>query len=634
MYGFYRISAGVPRLNVADPAFNSAEILRVAKLASEEQAAVVVLPELALTTAGCGRLFHSSALLAAADKALVRLLAELPSGTMFFIGAPVKWRQQLFDASVAIRDGKVLGVVPRQTADRGGIFASGAGITGGTVSIGGQEGVPFGTDLIFALAPELQIAVVFGEDLLSPFSPDRTLAAAGATLILSPAASCELVGRAAFRRELLSFRSGENRAGYCYCSSGTGESTTDTVCGGHALAAECGKLLPEPPRFCRESRFFSADLDFSRIAASRLAALSCPQNVLLEVRVVSCGAAPVELSELHREYSRTPFLPADAGELAERCEEVLQIQSAGLARRMEHTRSQGLVLGISGGLDSTLALVSAVRTLKLLGRPASELTTVTMPGFGTTDRTYRNAVSLCRALGTDLREINIREACLIHFSGIGHDPQERNVVYENAQARERTQILLDLANKLNKLAVGTGDLSEGALGWCTFNGDHISMYGLNGSVPKTMIPALLRHAGASLPEEARTILEDVIATPVSPELLPADATGAIQQKTELLIGPYEVHDFFLYHFRKYGASPEKLLFLAVHAFQGIHSLDALKGYLKIFLRRFVTQQFKRNCCPDGPKVGTISFSPRGGDWEMPSDAALAPWLFDGETLAK
>jgi len=633
MYGFFRIAAAVPRLNVADPAFNCAEILRCARQAAEEKSAVVVLPELAVTTAGCGRLFHSSALLDAAERGLLRLIGELPAGPLFFIGAPVRWRRRLFSASVAVRNGTVLGIVPRQSADRGDVFAPGAGITGETTAFGAQEAVPFGTDLLFSLAPELQVAVVFGEDLLSPFSPDGALAAAGATLIISPSASFEIIGRAECRRELFRFRSRIDRAGFCGVSGGVGESTTDTVCGGHALAAECGKLILDAPRFCREGRVSTADFDFDRIGASRLEAAVLPPAEEPKVRIVSCGA-PADPGDLRRKFSRTPFLPPDAKELAERCEEVLQIQSAGLARRMEHTRTKGLVLGISGGLDSTLALVSCVRTLTLLGRPASELTAVTMPGFGTTDRTYQNAVTLCRTLGVDLREISIREACVTHFAGIGHDPAERNVVYENAQARERTQILLDLANKLGKLAIGTGDLSEGALGWCTFNGDHISMYALNGSVPKTMIPALLRHAADTLPAAAREVLEDVIATPVSPELLPADAKGGIQQKTELLIGPYEVHDFFLYHFCKYGASPEKLLFLASRAFDGVHSPEALKGYLKIFLRRFVTQQFKRNCSPDGPKVGSISLSPRSGDWEMPSDASPEPWLPEGDAPVK
>ena len=387
-------------------------------------------------------------------------------------------------------------------------------------------------------------------------------------------------------------------------------------------------MLLDSERFFRDGRVFQADVDLRRIRAARLSdspyANSVEMNAGSGCRMIPALPVP-EPSGLHRTVAPHPFVPSDNAVRDVRCREIFSIQSAGLAKRIEHTSAKKLVIGISGGLDSTLALLVCVNTLKLLKRPADDVIAVTMPGFGTTGRTYNNAVGLCHELGTELREISIKEACLEHFRNIGHDPEEHNVVYENSQARERTQILLDIANKVGGIAIGTGDLSESAMGWCTYNGDHISMYSVNCSVPKTLIRYVIGWVGDNSTAQVRAILQDIIDTPVSPELLPAAQDGTIQQKTEDIIGPYEIHDFFLYHFLKYGAAPEKLRFLAEHAFAGTYTAVQIETWLKTFLRRFFTQQFKRSCMPDGPKVGTISLSPRG-DWRMPSDASSAVWF--------
>lgn len=636
MHGFYRISACVPRLKVADVRYNIDEMKRLAAMPQNSESAVMLFPELAVTGYACADLFHSSALLEASDRGVAELAAAFAGlGVQIIVfGAPVQFRGRLFNAAVFVQNGRVLGVVPkinlpnyREFYEKR-YFSSGRGIRNESFRFAGFDNVPFGVDLIFDVSAELRIGAEICEDMWTTIPPSSQLALNGATLLLNLSASNELVGKSEYRRELVRGQSARCVAAYAYVSAGVHESTTDIVCGGHAVIAENGGVLLDSERFFRDGRVFQADVDLRRIRAARLSdspyANSVEMNAGSGCRMIPALPVP-EPSGLHRTVAPHPFVPSDNAVRDVRCREIFSIQSAGLAKRIEHTSAKKLVIGISGGLDSTLALLVCVNTLKLLKRPADDVIAVTMPGFGTTGRTYNNAVGLCHELGTELREISIKEACLEHFRNIGHDPEEHNVVYENSQARERTQILLDIANKVGGIAIGTGDLSESAMGWCTYNGDHISMYSVNCSVPKTLIRYVIGWVGDNSTAQVRAILQDIIDTPVSPELLPAAQDGTIQQKTEDIIGPYEIHDFFLYHFLKYGAAPEKLRFLAEHAFAGTYTAVQIETWLKTFLRRFFTQQFKRSCMPDGPKVGTISLSPRG-DWRMPSDASSAVWF--------
>ena len=636
MHGFYRISACVPRLKVADVRYNIDEMKRLAAMPQNSESAVMLFPELAVTGYACADLFHNSALLEASDRGVAELAAAFAGlgAQIIVFGAPVQFRGRLFNAAVFVQNGRVLGVVPkinlpnyREFYEKR-YFSSGRGIRNESFRFAGFDNVPFGVDLIFDVSAELRIGAEICEDMWTTIPPSSQLALNGATLLLNLSASNELVGKSEYRRELVRGQSARCVAAYAYVSAGVHESTTDIVCGGHAVIAENGGVLLDSERFFRDGRVFQADVDLRRIRAARLSdspyANSVEMNAGSGCRMIPALPVP-EPSGLHRTVAPHPFVPSDNAVRDVRCREIFSIQSAGLAKRIEHTSAKKLVIGISGGLDSTLALLVCVNTLKLLKRPADDVIAITMPGFGTTGRTYNNAVGLCHELGTELREISIKEACLEHFRNIGHDPEEHNDVYENSQARERTQILLDIANKVGGIAIGTGDLSESAMGWCTYNGDHISMYSVNCSVPKTLIRYVIGWVGDNSTAQVRAILQDIIDTPVSPELLPAAQDGTIQQKTEDIIGPYEIHDFFLYHFLKYGAAPEKLRFLAEHAFAGTYTAVQIETWLKTFLRRFFTQQFKRSCMPDGPKVGTISLSPRG-DWRMPSDASSAVWF--------
>ena len=635
MFGFYRIASCVPVVRVADPAFNAEQILNVATQAASEQASVLLFPELAVSAYSCGDLFHNGTLLDGVEQAVERICRETAVlGSILAIGAPVRYQNRLFNAALIIQRGKILGIVPkthlpnyREFYEKR-YFSSGCGIRNASVDFAGQTGIPFGTDLLFDAGSDLRIGVEICEDMWSTVPPSSLQALASATLLLNLSASNELVGKADYRRSLVQGLSARCVAVYAYASAGVHESTTDIVCGGHCLVAENGAVLLDSERFQRENAFYFADVDLARISAARLAdspfSDSAATTVLPEFRMVKAEKTPVpEPEKIRRLFARKPFVPASDEQRIARCREIFAIQTAGLAKRVEHTHSKKLVIGISGGLDSTLALLVCVRTMELLKRPSSDIIAITMPGFGTTDRTYNNAVNLCKELGTELREIGIAEACREHFRSIGHDEKVHDVTYENSQARERTQILMDVANSENALVVGTGDLSEIAMGWCTYNGDHMSMYAVNCSIPKTLIRYLVAFVADESSKAVHDLLHDVIDTPVSPELLPADEAGRIKQKTEDIIGPYEVHDFYLYHFFKYGAGPEKLLFLAKRAFEDLPEAK-LKDYLNTFLRRFFTQQFKRSCSTDGPKVGTVSLSPRG-DWRMPSDASFELW---------
>ena len=636
MFGFYRVASCSPMVKVADTAFNAKHILALAEKAAANSATIALFPELAVSAYSCGDLFHNETLLNAAEDAVAEIARKTAGlSVILVVGAPVRFNGRLFNAALVIRNGSIRGIVPKTNLPNyrefyeKRHFSSGGGIAQAAVDFAGQSEIPFGTDLLFRAGKELAFGIEICEDMWSTIPPSSHLALDGALLILNPSASDELVGKADYRRELVRNQSARCVAAYAYASSGVGESTMDTVCGGHCIAAENGSVLLDSPRFLREDAIYFTDFDLARLRAARLSdspyADSAARDGTPGRRVLQLGEPLVpELSDIQREVPRLPFVPQSDACRDERCAEIFAIQSAGLAKRIEHTGAKKAVIGISGGLDSTLALLVCVNTMKLLGRPMTDTLAVTMPGFGTTGRTYRNAVNLCGLLGVELREIGIKEACLEHFRSIGHDPDEHNVVYENAQARERTQILMDVANQAGGFVVGTGDLSEIAMGWCTYNADHMSMYAVNCSVPKTLIRYLIAWVGDRSEAPVRDILRDIIDTPVSPELLPAAPDGTIRQKTEDIIGPYEIHDFFLYHFIKYGAPPEKLLFLAERAFGNEYPETKLRTFLRTFLRRFFSQQFKRSCSTDGPKVGSISLSPRG-DWRMPSDAAAQAW---------
>jgi len=628
-FGYHRVAAASPKLIVADVEFNAAEISRLIGDAESDNAALLLLPELAVTGYTCADLFHNTTLLDGTGTALAEIAdATRNKCVVCVVGAPLRNNGRLYNCAVVIQNGAVLGVVPkihlptyREFYERRW-FASGAE-TFGSMKLLGVD-VPFGVDLLFEGEGDFIFGIEICEDLWSVIPPSSHQAVAGATILLNLSASDELVAKAEYRRGLVRSQSARCVAGYVYASAGVGESTTDLVYGGHLLAAENGSIIAENTRFSRESSMITADVDCERMTQTRMTETSFDQYDLPLFRRVALGALN-SIDEIRRTFSPTPFVPADPDARAKRCEEIFSIQTAALAKRLEHVGAEKAVVGVSGGLDSTLALLVIAETFKLLGRSTSDAVTVTMPGFGTTGRTLDNAVELCSIIGADLRKIDITEAAELHFRDIGHDPAVLDVTYENVQARERTQILMDIANRERGILVGTGDLSEIALGWSTYNGDHMSMYAVNCGVPKTLIRYLISWVADNSLEKLRSVLLDVIDTPVSPELLPKNADGAIAQKTEDILGPYEAHDFFLYHIVKYGASPEKTLHLAKLAFDGKYTERELSEYLATFIKRFFANQFKRSCIPDGPKVGTIALSPRG-DWRMPSDASSALWM--------
>ncbi|MBQ7208915.1 MAG: NAD(+) synthase [Lentisphaeria bacterium] len=631
MFGFYRVAAVVPQLRVADVGFNTERIVELIRRGVEKGSSVILFPELCLTGYTCGDLFFQSSLLDRSEAALGKIAAACAgTETVVAVGAPVRFRGRVFNAAVVLQNGAIRGIVPKVTLPNyrefyeKRHFSSGWNISGCCVDLAGAAAVPFGPDLLFAANGELVIGVELCEDLWSVIPPSSRQALAGATLLLSLSASNELVGKADYRRGLVAQQSARCVAAYAYASAGCGESTTDTVYGGHCLIAENGSILLDSPRFDEESRLYCADVDLARITGTRYAESSFrddAEKTSPSFRTVALEpvAGP---EEPERIYSRHPFVPGEASEKESRCEEIISIQACGLARRLRHTGCRSAVIGVSGGLDSTLALLVTVKAMALAGKSPADVAAVTMPGFGTTPRTLGNARRLCRELGVTLLEIDITEACMEHFRAIGHDPEKRDVVYENAQARERTQILMDVANQREGIVVGTGDLSEIAMGYCTYNADHMSMYAVNSGVPKTLVRHLIAWLSDRYSPAVKEILDDISRTPVSPELLPAAADGSITQRTEEILAPYEILDFFLYHFVKYGAPPEKLLFLASRTF-GEYPEEDLEKFLRKFLRRFFSQQFKRSCMPDGPKVGGISLSPRA-DWRMPSDCG--PWV--------
>ncbi len=636
--GFRRVAALVPPTRPADVTGNVDAIIALARDAAEHGAAVGVFPELAVTAYTCADLFFQPALLDAAERGLATFLnATAQLDSLFVLGLPVRTEGRLFNAAAVTVRGRLLGLVPksflpntREFYERRW-FAPAALAREGTVRCADQT-VPFGADLVFAAErdPALCVGVELCEDLWSPIPPSTDAALGGALLLCNLSASDELVGKAAYRKALVLQQSARCFAAYLYAGAGPGESTTDLVFGGHALIAENGRCLAEGPRFGFQPRCLTADVDLDWLRAERMQSPSFaetaatrrpPRRVPFDTRM-----APVAVGGLRRPVERHPFVPADPARRDEHCAEVFAIQSTGLATRLKHAGFGHTVLGLSGGLDSTLALLVATEALQRLALPPEHLHVLTLPGPGTSAHTLQTVRALCEALHLPIETIDISDACRRHLADLGHDGQRADITFENAQARERTQILMNRANMLDALVIGTGDLSELALGWCTYNGDHMSMYGVNAGVPKTLVRHLIewyaeRRADAPL----AAVLRAVAATPISPELLPPGPDGTIAQRTEDVLGPYELHDFYLYHFVRYGAPPEKLLRLAQTAFAGCYDDAFLREILERFLRRFFAQQFKRSCLPDGPKVGTLNLSPRG-DWRMPSDASAAAWL--------
>ena len=608
--------------------------------ASEKGVQIIAFPELSVTGYTCLDLFAQQTLLNGAEAALLQLVSNTADlDILTIVGVPLRTENRLINAAVVFQKGAIRGVVPKtylpnyKEFQEQRWFTSATELRESTISIGKEE-YPMGSHLLFR-SGRLTAGIEICEDLWVPVPPSSLQTMEGANIIFNLSASNELIGKHAYLRSLICQQSARCMAGYVYASSGFGESSTDLVFAGNGIIAENGNLLAESPRFTMEEQLVISEIDIETLQNDRQVNTSfmygtsgLPKE---KAQVVDFQVRIPDGFSLTRPVDPHPFTPSGEA-LKERCEEIFHIQVAGLAKRLVHAHAQTAVVGISGGLDSTLALLVTVMTFDALKMPRGQIIGITMPGFGTTDRTYTNACDLIRSLGVTLKEIPIKEACLQHFRDIDHDPSVHDVTYENSQARERTQLLMDVANQKNGLVIGTGDLSELALGWATYNGDHMSMYGVNGSIPKTLVKYLVEWvANHKVDDASRLTLLDIVDTPISPELIPADENGNIKQKTEDLVGPYELHDFFLYHFLRFGSHPSKIYFLAQKAFAGIYDNATVKKWLYTFFRRFFQQQFKRSCLPDGPKVGSVSLSPRG-DWRMPSDAVSRLWLEEIERI--
>ena len=636
-HGFIKTAAGSVHTTVADPVSNAEEIKLRIQEADAAGVNLLVLPELAVTGCSCGDLFTSDVLLNAAMQALGEI-CDFTKGTypLVIVGLPVRHRGKLYNCAAAILDGRVLAFVPKSHLPNSGDsyelrhFTSGETVEDCEILFRGEP-IPFGSNLLLrhAAMDPYCVGIEIGTDLWAPCPPCEFLTACGATIIANPSATLEIAGRADYRRLLAKSTSSRLYCGYVCSNAGPFESTQDAVWSQHHMISENGALLCENPPFGDASLIIS-EIDVERLTAERRKDTMftfCDEDAC---RVI-CFDQPIRETALTRAMEKNPFVLSDNAVMDERCETILQIQSHGLRKRLVHTHSKTAVIGISGGLDSCLALLVMVRAFDLMQKPRTDIIAVTMPGFGTTNRTKGNAETLCELLGVTLRCVPIGPAVLQHFKDIGHDPEKRDVTYENAQARERTQVLMDIANQENGLVIGTGDLSELALGWATYNGDHMSMYGVNGSVPKTLVRRLTRYEANRAEPALAHVLFDILDTPVSPELLPADADGKIAQKTEDLVGPYELHDFFLYYLLRCGFAPSKIYRLARYVFAGEYTDEVILYWLRTFVRRFFIQQFKRSCIPDGPKVGSAAISPRG-DWRMPTDAVSRIWLSDLDNL--
>ena len=634
--GFIKVAAASVEISVANSAVNAEKIREQITRAENEGAALLVLPELCVTGYTCGDLFLSRKLLNDAEKALESIL-QSTVGKMVTaaVGAPLRAFGKLYNCAVVMQNGKILGVAVKTHIPNYGEFyekrhfESAEMLPKNAEITLFEQTVPFGNDIIFSCNElrELSFGVEICEDLWSVCPPSERLCRSGAAIILNPSASDEVIGKADYRRTLISSTSARLNCGYVYSCSDSTESTQDMVFCRHMLISENGSLLAENPPFGNNDLLIS-EIDVFKLAYERRKSTSFVP--LCGCRTVGFSV-PVSETRLTRTFARTPFVPAAELAVNERAEAILTIQSHGLKKRLAHAFAKTAVIGISGGLDSTLALLVAYRAMKLLGRPSSDILAVTMPCFGTTARTRSNAVRLCEILGVTLKTVDITAAVRQHFSDIGQSDDVYDVTYENSQARERTQVLMDIANKTGGIVIGTGDLSELALGWATYNGDHMSMYGVNCSVPKTLVRYIVRYEAAVSGGELEAVLRDILDTPVSPELLPVDEKGGMTQQTEDLVGPYELHDFFLYHMLRFGVTPSKLYRLAKYTFNGKYSEEVILKWLRVFIRRFFIQQFKRSCIPDGPKVGSVTLSPRG-DWRMPSDASAEAWLQEVDSL--
>jgi NAD+ synthase (glutamine-hydrolysing) len=657
--GYIRTAAVTPELRVANTEFNTEHIIKCAEKAAEGGAGIIVFPELALTSYTCADLFYQQHLYEANLAALKRLIGaskDIPA--VIVTGFYLRYENSLYNCAAVIQNGQLMGIVPKMFLPNNREFyesrwfASGLRLADSISSIrfDGKD-VPFGHLIFTDSVHNISFGVEICQDLWMPVTPGARLCLNGAHIILNPSASDETVGKAEYRRQLVHQQSAANICGYVYASSGVYESTTDLVYSGHCIISEYGTRIAESGRFERESTITYGDIDYERIKFERSLDHSleeCASRYTERDLYTFVDISPLRVltseEKLIRRFDPNPFVPSDTRTVNERCEEIFRIQTAGLAKRIEHAHAKTAVVGISGGLDSTLALLVCAETFRMLGRDPHDIIAVTMPGFGTTDRTYENALTIMKTLGADVREIPIGDAVMAHFEAIGHDPSVHDVTYENCQARERTQILMDLANETGGFVVGTGDLSESALGWSTYNGDHMSMYAVNISVPKTLVSFVVgwvadnRLAGpneikdySSDNETLRRALHDIMDTPISPELLPPDKDGKILQKTEERVGPYILHDFFLFYTIRFGMRPRRLLYIAQQTFEGMFEPDYVKKWLREFYRRFFMQQYKRSCIPDGPKVGTVTLSPRG-DWRMPSDADSSLWLAEIDEL--
>ena len=635
-YGYIKVAAATPSVRVADCEYNGERIVAMMQEAAYKGVKALVFPELCLTAFTCQDLFQQSALLRSAEQKLMQIVeASVDFPLVAIVGVPLALNNKLYNCAAVISQGMLIGVVPKTylSVSERKYFTSGANNNAEEIEVAGFS-APFGTDLTFAI-DGVQFCVEIGEDAAAPVPPSTSQALQGAKIVFHLSASPELAGWQQKREELIRNYSARICSAYVSASAGFGESTTDMTIAGNGIVAENGKILSASSRFSLDEELAIADVDAELIENRRRQKASFVINGeqpyyrrfdIFSPEGVECDG------EIVRKINPMPFVPQCEAECNERCEEIFSIQVMGLAKRLKHTSCKSAVIGISGGLDSTLALLVTIKAFDVLGLDRKGIVGVTMPGFGTTDRTYNNAVTMIKELGITFREIPIAAACKQHFADIGLPEGDRSVTYENAQARERTQILMDVANMTGGMVIGTGDLSELALGWATYNGDQMSMYGVNASVPKTLVRHMVEWRAENEANEAVSrALKDVVATPVSPELLPADEQGKIAQKTEDLVGPYELHDFFIYNFIRNGFSPAKILFMAENAFEGKYDRDTILKWLKTFLRRFFMQQFKRSAMPDGPKVGSVSLSPRG-DWQMPSDAVAAVWLNECENL--
>ena len=633
-FGYVRVAASVPELKVANVEFNTKEVIKEIKALDKEGVQIVTFPELCLTGYTCADLFSQDILITKSKEAIKEVIDSTKLlDIISIIGAPIVCDNQLFNCGVVINKGEILGVVPKTYIPNYGEFyekrwfSTSNTLTSKTINLFGKE-VPIGIDLVFRDINDSKFAfgIEICEDLWSPKAPSVEAALNGATMIFNLSASNEVIGKAQYRRNLINMQSAKNVCAYIYSSSGVNESSTDLVFSGYAGISENGSMLVENERFNFKTNHIISDVDIQRLMNNRIKDISFMGiGAINSYRVIDIDLKDNN-NDLKRIYDAYPFVPSNEDKRAERCSEIINIQACGLAKRIKHTGMKKCVIGISGGLDSTLAFLVIIEAYRKLGISFDNLIGVTMPGFGTTGRTYNNALTLMKNYGVTMREVSIKEASLQHFKDIGLEETDRSVTYENTQARERTQILMDIANKEGGLVIGTGDLSELALGWCTYNGDHMSMYAVNTSIPKTLVRYLVKYfADIEQNEECKKTILDILDTPISPELLPPSKDGKIEQQTESVVGPYILHDFFLYHFMRYGASPDKIKYIASKTFDGMYDEEIIDKWLKFFIKRFFNQQFKRSCLPDGPKVGTISVSPRG-DLRMPSDADSSIWL--------